>query len=130
MSFDTLKIKDLKEIAESFAVEYPAKVTKQQLILALEEEGVTYATYQKFYESEKVETDAVNQADPRNIDYANQNVVLVKMVRGNHSYEWRGFTFSQQNPYMPMPEEIAQVLFDEQAGFVLATPREVQEFYG
>jgi hypothetical protein len=129
MSFDNLKIKELREVADSFAVEIPAKVTKQQLIMLLEEEGVTYSTYQKFYESEKVELDAVREADPR-AQYQDQNIVLVKMVRGNPSYEWRGFTFTTRNPYLPMPERAAQALFDEVQGFVLATPREVQEFYG
>ena len=40
MSFDTLKVQELREIAESFAVELPSKISKQQLILLLEEEGV------------------------------------------------------------------------------------------
>jgi hypothetical protein len=128
MSFDTFKVKELREIADSFAVDIPAKVTKQELIMLLQEEGVNFDTYQKFYESEKVEVDSVREADPRNA-YKDQNVILVKMNRSNPTYEWRGFVFTYQNPFLPMPEMAAQALFDEAEGFVLASPREVQEFY-
>ena len=129
MSFDTLKIKELKEIAEQFAVDLPEKATKQQIILLLQEEGVDYDTYAKFAEVEKEEIDLGPEPNPRKIDYKNQPVVLVKMVRENLSYQWGNYVFTRENPYMPMAESDALALFNNLPGFVLATPAEVQEFY-
>jgi len=128
MSFDTLKIKELREIAESFAVDLPPKTTKQQLILLLEEEGVTYDTYRRFFESEKVEDETIPRSQPvKGIE--NEEIVLVKMDRENFSYEVMGFTFTKQHPFSPMRISQAQSIFDLHQGFRLATPREAQEFY-
>jgi hypothetical protein len=128
MSFDTLKIKELREIAESFAVDFPAKTTKQQLILLLEEEGVTYDTYKRFFESEKVEDETIPRSQPSK-GIENEEIVLVKMDRNNISYDVMGFTFTRQHPFTPMSISQAQEIFDLHQGFRLATPREAQEFY-
>lgn len=130
MSFDTLKVQELREIAESFAVELPTKISKQQLILLLEEEGVTYETYQRFFDSEKVEPQPDPSPRPQNLDASAPNVVLVKMDRNNMSYQIGNYIFSQEHPFVPMTENDAQAVFDLHQGFRLATPREVQEFYG
>jgi hypothetical protein len=129
MSFDTLKVKELRDIADAFAVEVPTKITKQELILLLEEEGVNYDTYQRFSDSEKVEVDPGPDPRPQAIDATSPGVALVKMVRSNMSYQIGNYVFSQEHPFVPMPEDHAQRLFDSIQGFVLATPREVQEFY-
>jgi parvulin-like peptidyl-prolyl isomerase len=130
MSFDTLKIKDLKNVADNFAVEYSAKTTKQQLILLLEEEGVTYDTYKRFFESEKVEPELVPRSQPVRTTLAStEDVVLVKMDRNNYTYEANGFTFTREHPFMPMESSKAQSIFDIHDGFRLATPREAQEYY-
>jgi hypothetical protein len=47
MSFDTLKVGELKAIAEDFAVETEGLKNKQDIIAALSEEGVTYEVYTK-----------------------------------------------------------------------------------
>jgi hypothetical protein len=130
MSFDTLKVQELRDIAESFAVELPAKISKQQLILLLEEEGVTYDTYQRFFESEKVEPQPDPSPRAANLDVSQPNVVLIKMERGNMSYQIGNYVFTQEHPFVPMTEADAQRVFDAHQGFRLATPREVQEFYG
>jgi hypothetical protein len=51
------------------------------------------------------------------------------MERGNHSYQAMGHTFTQEHPFVAMPESDAQGIFDTQQGFRLATPREAQDFY-
>lgn len=130
MSFDTLKVQELRDIAESFAVDLPQKISKQQLILLLEEEGVTYDTYQRFFESEKLEAQPDPSPRAQNLDVSAPNVVLVKMERENMSYQIGNYVFSQEHPYVPMTENDAQKVFDSHQGFRLATPREVQEFYG
>jgi len=130
MSFDTLKVQELRDIAESFAVDLPAKISKQQLIMLLEEEGVTYDTYQRFFESEKLEPQPDPSPRAQNLDVSSPNVVLVKMERGNMSYQVGNYVFSYEHPFVPMTESDAQRIFDTYEGFRLATPREVQEFYG
>ena len=47
MSFDTLKVAELKTIAEDFAVETEGLKNKKDIIAALAEEGVTYSVYAK-----------------------------------------------------------------------------------
>ena len=96
MSFDKLKVQELREIAESFAVELPSKISKRT----------------------------------QNLDASAPNVVLVRMDRNNMSYQIGNYIFSQEHPFVPMTENDAQAVFDLHQGFRLATPREVQEFYG
>ena len=57
------------------------------------------------------------------------NKILVKMTRNNYRYDIAGFTFTKEHPYVAMEESKAQQIFDREAGFRVATPREVQEFY-
>ena len=47
MSFETLKISELKTIAEDFGVEIDGIKSKKDIITALEEDGVTWSVYQK-----------------------------------------------------------------------------------
>jgi hypothetical protein len=129
MSFDTLKIKELKEIAESFAVDVPTKISKQQLILLMEEEGVTYDAYKRFFEAEKVEPEPDFTPRPPKIEGNAPDVVLVKMDRGNFTFQAGNHVFTKQHPFIAMTANEAQSIFDSYEGFRLATPREAQEFY-
>ena len=47
MSFSTMKIAELKQIAEDFAVDLPNSKSKAEIIAAFAEEGVTWDIYQK-----------------------------------------------------------------------------------
>ncbi len=55
MSFETLKVSELKKIAEDFAVETEGLKNKADIIAALAEEGVTWSVYNKTIE--KMEED-------------------------------------------------------------------------
>ena len=127
MSFDTMKISELKSLAESFGVDVENVKTKKELIAALSEEGVTYEAYAKFAGAETVEV-KIDKKKEKEI-LKSQNTVLVKMDRMNHSYQAMGYTFTQQHPFVAMSEDDAQRIFDTQTGFRMATPREAQEFY-
>jgi hypothetical protein len=127
MSFDTLKISELKKIAENFGVDIPEKATKQSIILALQDEGVTPDVYNKFAESEKVEITQPEEKKKVILDKA--STILVKMDKMNPSYTVYGYTFTQQHPFVAMTEDDANRIFDSEPGFRPATPREVQEFY-
>lgn len=131
MSFTELKIGDLKQVAETFGVDAKSVKSKQEIVALLEEEGISYDMYAKLQKIEKVDIEIPeHEKKKREMKKLKpENSVLVKMERMNHSYQSMGYTFSQEHPFVAMPEDDAQRIFDTQDGFRLATPREAQEFY-
>lgn len=131
MSFDTLKVSELRKIAEDFAVETTGLKTKTDIIAALADEGVTWSVYQNTLEKIADSADESEEVLPRFDAKAAQaeNTVLVKMTRANYRYDIGGFTFTKEHPFVAMPEDDAQKIFDKEEGFRIATPKEVQEYY-
>ena len=131
MSFDTLKVGELKTIAEDFAVETEGLKNKQDIIAALAEEGVTYEVYAKTLkdvEDAKEEVEILPVFDPK--AERTEDTVLVRMTRANFRYDILGHTFTQDHPFVAMHKDAAQEIFDIEEGFRLATPKEVQDYYG
>ena len=110
MSFETLKISDLKKIAEDFGVEIEGLKNKTDIIAALSEEGVTWAVYQKTVEKLEEEEDMATEviAKPDNKKANPDDTVLVKMERDNYRYDIQGFTFTKEHPFVAMDKEKAQ----------------------
>jgi hypothetical protein len=132
MSFETLKVSELKKIAEDFAVDTDGLKNKADIIAALAEEGVTWSVYNKTIEKmEEDEEDMSVEVLPKFDPKAEQpeNTVLVRMTRANFRYDIMGFTFTKEHPFVAMNKEDAQEIFDKEEGFRLATPKEVQEYY-
>lgn len=130
MSFDKMKVADLKGIAESFGVDLEEAKNKDEIVALLLEEGVTYEMYEQFVNAEKEELEVEEAPVEKTVKVkSNVNTILVKMDRKNFSYETYGYLFSAEHPYVAIPEEVAQKIFDTESGFRMATPREVQEFY-
>ena len=130
MSFDTLKVKELKQIADDFAVDTEGLKNKADVIAALAEEGVTWSVYQntiKNIEDNKEEVEVLPKFDPS--QELDDDMVLVRMTRANYRYDIAGHTFTKEHPFVAMKPEKAQQIFDKEEGFRLATPREVQEYY-
>ena len=131
MSFDTLKIAELKKIAEDFGVSTDELKNKNDVIAALAEEGVTWAVYQKTIKDveDNLEEAPEPQAkfDPKK--EISEDDVLVRMTRANFRYDILGFTFTKDHPFVAMNKDQAQAIFDKEEGFRLANPKEVQEFY-
>jgi cupin superfamily acireductone dioxygenase involved in methionine salvage len=132
MSFETLKVSELKKIAEDFAVETEGLKNKTDIISALAEEGVTWSVYEqttKKINEESMETieDTLPKIDPKKNDP--ENTVLVRMTRANFRYDILGHTFTREHPFVAMGKDDAQKIFDKEEGFRLATPTEVQEYY-
>lgn len=132
MSFNSLKLAELKNVADSFGVEFPTKVSKNDLVLLLEEEGISYSMYEQFANVEKEEIKP-EVGQPARLQLDKENSILVKMDRENFSYQigtsQGAVTFTKEHPFVALPESIAQEIFDLHAGFRPATPREAQEFY-
>lgn len=129
MSFSSLKLDELRKVADTFAVEHETAKNKADLIALLAEEGVSFDMYNKFTEAEKVEAEVDDRPVAKAPEALSVGQVLVKMERMNPRYDVNEFTFTQDNPFIVMTEKKAQEIFDTQQGFRLATPKEAQEFY-
>jgi len=134
MSFESMKLDELKTVAEGFGVESETVRTKKSLLALLDDEGVTFDLYEKFFSAEKDEPDEhldnfQLQTQQLNIPEPSSVTVLVKMERFNGMYQTNGFTFTRQHPYVAMADWQAQRIFDEEEGFRPATPKEIQEYY-
>jgi hypothetical protein len=130
MSFETLKLSEIKKIAEDFGVDIQALKSKNDMIASLAEEGVTWSIYQKTIkdiDDNKEEIEVLPRFDAKKSQ--DKDSVLVRMERANHRYDAMGFTFTSTHPFVAMSEEQAQEIFDREEGFRLATPKEVQDFY-
>ncbi len=132
MSFDTLKVAELRKIAEDFAVDTEGLKNKNDIIAALAEEGVTWSVYNKTINKMEEETeDMLEETLPKFDPKAEQpeNTVLVRMTRDNFRYDIMGFTFTKEHPFVAMVSDKAQEIFDKEEGFRLANPKEVQDYY-
>ena len=132
MSFTTLKLKELKQIADDFGVDIEELKNKQEILAALAEEGVTWEVYQKTVKAieETAEEDMIEvlpKFDPK--AEQPENTVLVRMTRANFRYDTMGYTFTREHPFVAMRSEEAERIFNEEEGFRLATATEVQDFY-
>lgn len=133
MSFETLKVAELRKIAEDFAVDTDRIKSKADIVAALAEEGVTWSVYQKTVKDIEEAAEEFAETEeilPRfNPDAQPEDTVLVRMTRENYRYDVIGFTFTKEHPFIAMTEDNAQKIFDKEEGFRLATPKEVQEYY-
>ena len=132
MSFETLKVAELRKIAEDFAVDTEGLKNKNDIIAALAEEGVTWSVYNSTIknieeETEEMSIEVLPKFDPKAAQPA--DTVLVRMTRENFRYDIMGIKLTKEHPFVAVSEDVAQEIFDKEEGFRLATPREVQEYY-
>lgn len=130
MSFETLKISELKQIADDYGVDIEGLKGKANIIAAFAEEGVTWDLYNK---SQQQIEDSAEEVEVLPKFDKNKKVdvdeVLVRMTRQNMRYDIQGFTFTKEHPFVAMNKDKAQAIFDKEEGFRIATPKEVQDFY-
>jgi hypothetical protein len=132
MSFETLKVSELKKIADDFGVEIENLKSKADIIAALSEEGVTWSVYDKTTKALEDEAEDISEEALPKFDHKKdqtEDTVLVRMDRANFRYDILGHTFTREHPFVAMNKDQAQAIFDKEEGFRLATPKEVQEFY-
>lgn len=131
LSFDKLEKEDLLKIAEEFGVEVTEGADEPSILASLDEDGVTWdaakalipALAPKF---EKVEEVVAKDEVKKK---AKEPKILVKMDRANASYQVRGHTFSQANPFAIMAETDALYVIKNVEGFRRAAPEEAEDFY-
>jgi hypothetical protein len=131
MSFETLKVAELRQLAEDYAVDFDAKDNKTVLIAKLNENGVTW----EYHKAQIGEVEEITQTAPVEetfdpaVESFEEQQVLLRMTRANSTFQVRGATFTQANPYAVVKESDADFIMDEYEGFRIASPREVREFY-
>lgn len=142
MTFQKLKVDELKQLAVEFGVidqDNPQdkksleEMTKKELLVALEENGVTWSYYQNSLRSKSkddspdAESDVKDNSAIKQFDGA---PVLLKMVGQNASVEVAGYMFTQINPFNFMSSGEAQDIIDfYPEKFRLAHPKEAKDFY-
>jgi len=126
MSFETMKLAELKAAAEYFGVELEGLKGKPAILKALDEDGITYDMYDKFVNAEKAEPEIAPRKEKKVVDGP---TVLVRMERENPMYTIDGHVFTREHPYVAMSEEDAEFIFSTQEGFRMATPNEVRDYY-
>jgi hypothetical protein len=139
-SFADLRVPELREAADYFAVDLPKRVTKDEIFIIFEQNDIKFSDYEKFFltpaevpEEEPKQTHASAQIynDVTNFKAAGSDTVVLKLKGTNPRFEAFGYVFYRDNPFVAMPASDAQEIIDAwgKNKFELATPREVQEFY-
>lgn len=128
MSLESLKVSELKKVAEEYAVDISEAKNKLEILAILAEEGVTDDLMANLAAVEKEELPPPPVFKGADVDDTS-DVTLVKMERDNRSYQTHGYEFTRDHPFVSMPMSTAMKIFDTQKGFRLATPQEVTEYY-
>lgn len=135
MSFDKMKVDELRQIADDFAVDIDPKDNKSTVVAKLVENGVTWDYYQKQLgdQAEAEENPAPIVAPTPKFDEPaeaeEEARILLRMTRENGTFEVRGARFTKANPYAIVRERDADYIIENYEGFRIASPREVKEFY-
>lgn len=138
-----MNVTELRELCGQLGVEIEPKASKNEILVELEENGVTWdyvKSLQDNYEKNKPDEDEEEipkkpeKSERLDVEDAsnkyNQGSQLLKMVAQNASFEVMGYSFSRKNPFAVMTATDAQKIIDFYPDkFRLAHPREAQEFY-
>ena len=128
---------ELLAAAEQFGVEFKRAMSKADLVAALTEDGVDVDLINGL---KKIQEDAADdefgalepepvQEDAGAQDEDDENLVLVRMIRANNTYQIRGYTFTRAHPYALVKENDADFLIERDGGFRMASPKEAREYY-
>ncbi len=126
MSFDTLKKEDLLKIANDYGVDVKPNDTKAVIIAAFAEDGVNWEDVAKMDETVAEADASLKKAE----DELPKSKQLLKMLRGNGTYEIRGYKFTKAHPFSLVNEDDAEFIVEnDPSGFRYATPKEAKDFY-
>jgi len=132
MELIDLKKEELLKAADAFGVDVKPTDTKKVIVDELVESGIDIEAYNKFFaveEDDSVEEDSAAVV-VNNTQKAVLDGVLMKMTRANASYEVRGYKFTREHPFAVVDRKNADWIFENERGFVMATPKEAESYYG
>lgn len=120
-----LKKEELLKLAHKFEITtFSDADTKPEIINGLEEAGIGYPAYKKFFiDSDEEEIDEAGK------EMFGNTQILVKMERKNGTFEAFGERFTREHPYALVSEATAQEILDSFDGFRLASPSEAKSYY-
>ena len=131
MAFMDLNKKELVEAAEYYSVDIESNDTKQEITDALEESGVTFEQYETDFALEPEEEPEAetprSDPEPEPEDEPAEDMVLVRFIGRNRSYQTGKFAFSPQRPFALMTKAEFDSL--DRFKFREATKSEAAEFY-
>jgi len=126
---------ELLAVAEQFGTDAKPSMKKDDILALLTEDGVDDALIASALgdaDDDEAEDFApvveVEQAAPVE-DEEDEDLVLVRMIRANNTYEIRGHKFTAQHPYALVNVKDADYLIEVDGGFRMASPKEAREFY-
>lgn len=124
---------ELVGFADEFGVELKNSWNKRNVATAYASDGIT-AELIKGLTPDPVEEEDDEPAAPVVEEVAPvaepaDDLVLVKMVRPNHSYEVRGYKFTRTHPFGLVTEDDADFLIEHDGGFTMASPKEARAYY-
>lgn len=134
MSFNELKVGELRELADAYAVDVSKTDNKEVVIRKMTESGVTWEYHVAQLAAaeapgvEKVPTTPKPVFDEP-VTGEDNAPILLRMTRANGTFQVRGVTFTQANPYAIVNERDADFIVENFEGFRIASPKEVREFY-
>jgi hypothetical protein len=128
MSFEDMKQPELRKVADEFGVEVPSGFVKNaKIIELLKEDGVTFDQWQRLQGAgDEVQPE---KEVPKVTVIDVSNAVLIKMTRGNGTFEDRGYRFTSRHPFVAVKEEDVEFFVNTYDGFRVALPSEVKEYY-
>lgn len=129
----TLTKDELLAASEQFGVELKRSMSKSDLVQRLAEDGVTLSLIRGFNDNqdddEESEDDFEDAAPAVAEEVDDEDLVLVRMIRANNTYQIRGYTFKREHPFALVTETDADYLIEHDGGFRMASPKEAKEFY-
>lgn len=133
MSLTDLDVKELKRAAEYFGTDLEGVRGKLNIVQKLEDDGVDWTMYKEWNDRENAAKPApevhdlgeFTPAPPK----ADGPTVLLKMERANAAYDTFGFTFTREHPFCVVPEEVAELILENEEGFRIALAKELESFY-
>lgn len=129
---NSLNKPELLAAAEQFGVEVKKAALKPEIVKALADDGVTYELIRANEDpadDDSVEEPVLEEEEPAAEEDDDADLVLVKMIRANNTYQIRGYTFNISHPFALVKEKDADYLIEVDGGFRLASPKEAREFY-
>jgi len=119
--------KTIKQMNKAELVAYAAEVgreditdemTKKEIVLALEEDGL-----------DDVE-ESTPEPERKEVPAASEEKKIVRMVRGSSYYSYGSYVFSKDKPFVLMDAEAADAIVkNNPEDFRIATTKEVEEYY-
>lgn len=128
---DNYTKQQLLDAALSFGVEVKTNMSKSNVISAFLDDGVTHELIRGIASDDDEDSpeEPNNAVEAAPVEEEEEDLVLVKMLRANGTYEIRGYTFKAAHPYALVKETDADFLIENDGGFAMASPREAKEFY-